>query len=56
MVDPFMQGNVRFGSVTAKIVDPIGLLTPFTVEMKILFQQLCLNNSNWNDELEGVLL
>lgn len=27
--------------LTAKIFDPIGFLTPFTVAMKILFQELC---------------
>ena len=28
--------------LTAKIFDPIGFLTPFTFEMKIMFQELCL--------------
>ena len=28
--------------LSANIVDPIGLLTPFTINMKILFQRLCI--------------
>ena len=39
--------------VTAKIYDPMGFLTPLTVEMKILFQELCIEKTNWNTELKG---
>ena len=42
--------------LTAKIFDPIGFLTPFTVEMKILFQELCLDKIDWDSELQGTLL
>ena len=42
--------------VTAKIFDPIGFLTPLTVEMKILFQELCIEKTNWDDELQGNFL
>ncbi|KAL9977059.1 hypothetical protein ACROYT_G014423 [Oculina patagonica] len=42
--------------VTAKIFDPMGFLTPLTIEMKILFQELCINKTNWDDELQGTLL
>ena len=31
--------------VTAKIFDPMGFLTPLTIEMKILFQELCINKT-----------
>ena len=37
----------------AKIFDPIGFVTPFTVNLKILFQCLCTANVNWDDPLEG---
>ena len=39
--------------VTAKIYDPMGFLSPLTVEMKILFQELCLEKTNWDTELKG---
>ena len=43
-------------SFTAKLFDPIGFLTPFTVELKMMFQQLCLTNTSWDGVLEeGVL-
>ena len=42
--------------VTAKIFDPMGFLTPLTIEMKILFQELCINKTNWDEELQGTLL
>jgi len=38
--------------LSAKIFDPIGLFTPFTVTMKILFQTLCITSMNWDDELD----
>ena len=42
--------------LSAKVFDPIGLVTPFTVNMKILFQSLCTENVNWDDDLEGEAL
>lgn len=39
--------------VTAKIYDPMGFLSPLTVEMKILFQELCIDKTNWDTELKG---
>ena len=40
-------------SLTAKIFDPLGFLTPVTIKLKEMFQILCVENINWNDELEG---
>ena len=39
--------------LSAKIFDPIGLLTPFTISMKILFQSPCVEKVNWDERLEG---
>ena len=39
--------------VTAKIFDPMGFLSPLTVEMKILFQELCIEQTKWDTELKG---
>ena len=42
--------------VSAKIFDPLGFLSPFTVSTKILFQSLCLDKVKWDDRLEGEAL
>ncbi len=41
--------------LSAKIFDPLGLLTPFTVRFKIIFQQLCQEKIDWDTELQGKL-
>ena len=42
--------------VTAKIFDPMGFLSPFTIGLKILFQELCVGKINWDETLQGELL
>jgi hypothetical protein len=42
--------------VTAKIFDPMGLISPFTVKMKAIFQVLCTEKLDWDEELSGNLL
>ena len=42
--------------VAAKIFDPIGFLSPFTIRMKELFQRLCTEGVDWDDDLNGSLL
>ncbi len=37
--------------LSAKIFDPIGLITPLTIHMKVLFQMLCSSDYDWDDEL-----
>ena len=41
--------------VLTKVFDPLGLLSPFTVGTKILFQTLCKRKINWDDVLDGTL-
>ena len=41
---------------SAKIFDPLGVLSPFTTQQKILFQRLCIQAVNWDDPLEDELL
>ena len=41
---------------SAKIFDPLGVLSPFTTQQKILFQCLCVQGVNWDDPLENELL
>ena len=41
---------------SAKIFDPLGVLSPFTTQQKILFQHLCVQGVNWDDPLDSGLL
>ena len=36
---------------SAKIFDPLGVLSPFTIKLKLCFQQLCLEETSWDEEL-----
>ena len=40
-------------STLAKMFDPLGLVSCVIVLMKILFQQLCVDNASWDEELVG---
>ena len=42
--------------VTPKIFHPLGFLSPVTVVMKILFQKLCIDKVEWDEELKGDIL
>ena len=42
--------------LSAKVFDHIGLLSLFTVSMKILSQSLCIEKVNWDESLEGEAL
>ena len=37
--------------ITASIFDPLGLLAPFVIKLKMLFRRLCQNQSWWDDNL-----
>ena len=39
--------------LTAKIFDPLGILSVFTVKMKAMFQSLCIQKVAWDEELPG---
>ena len=36
---------------SAKVFDPLGVLSPFTIKLKMCFQQLCLAKTSWDEEL-----
>ena len=42
--------------ITASIFDPLGILAPFVIKLKMLFQQLCQDQLRWDDNLQGKLL
>ena len=37
---------------SAKIFDPVGLLSPFTVNLMVLFQLLSCGHVDWDDQLD----
>jgi len=41
---------------TAKIHDSLGLLSPFMIRLKVLFQVLCTNQPKWDQPLQGEVL
>ena len=43
-------------SISAKVFDPMGLLSPFVIGTKILFQALCKSKIDWDSPLDGDLL
>ena len=38
-------------SFLAKTFDPLGVLSPILIDGKFLFQELCVKNIRWDDEL-----
>ena len=38
--------------ISAKIFDPLGLLSPFTIRWKVLFQALCNEHTDWDEQLK----
>jgi len=42
--------------LSAKIFDPLGFLSPFIIQLKTLFQQLCIDKRSWDHPLEGTVL
>lgn len=37
----------------SNIFDPLGNLAPYTIKLKIWFQELCMNKVDWDEELQG---
>ena len=40
-------------SLLAGVFDPLGMISPIQVSMKLLFQQLCSQNVDWDEEVTG---
>ncbi|CAB3986454.1 Hypothetical predicted protein [Paramuricea clavata] len=48
-----MKRNVI--SISFKIYDPMGFISPLTINFKLLLQELCLAKGDWDHPLEGTL-
>ena len=44
---PPTKGSIL--KVVAKIFHPLGIISPVTFQMKVLFQELCKQKINWHD-------
>lgn len=42
-------------SLLASLFDPLGIVTPVTVSTKILFQEICTQGLDWDENLKGEL-
>jgi len=42
--------------LTASVFDPLGLLSPFVINLKVLFQRLCTSQINWDESLSSDLV
>ena len=42
--------------ITAKLFDPLGLLSPFVIRLKVLFRCFCTGKVNWDESLQGEVL
>ena len=42
--------------ISAKIFDPLGLISPFVIRLKILFQPLCFEGRSWDEPLTSKAL
>nr|XP_055059768.1 uncharacterized protein LOC129443292 [Misgurnus anguillicaudatus] len=42
-------------SVVSSVYDPLGYLAPLTLPVKLILQELCRTNHNWDDEIPKVL-
>ena len=40
-------------SLLASLFDPLGIVSPMTVSMKILFQEICNQKLDWDEKLKG---
>ena len=40
--------------INATLFDPLGLISPITLQGKLLFKLLCIDRSDWDDELNDI--
>lgn len=38
--------------ITASLFDPLGILSPFVITLKVLFQSLCADKANWDEPIQ----
>ena len=53
VLSPDPMTKISLLSLASKMFDPLGLISPFTVRAKILFQELWLKGLLWDDPLDS---
>ena len=43
-------------ATTAKLFDPVGLISPIIVPLKLVFQKLCKQNKDWDESIDESIL
>ena len=41
--------------INATLFDPLGLISPITLQGKLLFKLLCMDKIDWDDELDDII-
>ena len=54
--DSLLVNKLSLLKLAANIFDSLGLISPFFIQLKMLFQTLCIQQVNWYDPLSGKLL
>ena len=44
----------NLSKINATLFDPLGLISPITLQGKLLFKLLCIDRSDWDDELNDI--
>ena len=52
-VDKLSPSRRSLLKVAASIFDPLGIISPFVIRLKMLFQTLCCQRADWDQPLEG---
>ena len=45
----------NLSKTNATLFDPLGLISPITLQGKLLFKLLCIDMSDWDDELDDII-
>jgi len=54
--NPLTASRCSLLQLSVNILNPLGLISPFVVQLKILFQILCVQQVNWDESLRDEFL
>ena len=56
MADDLQPSKWSVNSVTGRFYDPLGYMSPSTIQFNIFLQELCKSRMSWDEKLSGELL